>query len=175
MATKVKIVEQYDNYRPPVRLYGTLEVLLRYVPEEHLEGLRTITLTNSDYMRKAMKGKYTQEKRRFRAADCRGMYGGREIWLIVDQVCDDELFMIIPPVRTFFLGEVLYHEIGHHIHAMQQPGFRKEKEEFADEWRDRLMETFLRQRYWYLRGILKLFAPLIRPLYRKLQRSVSET
>jgi hypothetical protein len=61
VATKVKIVEEYYNYRPPVRMYGSLEVLLRYVPEEHLEGLRTITITNSDYMRKAMKGKYTQE------------------------------------------------------------------------------------------------------------------
>jgi hypothetical protein len=103
---KVKIVEQYYDIRPPVRMYRSVEVLLRYVPEEHLEGLRTITLTNSDYMRKAMKGKYTQEKRRFRAADCRGMYWGREIWLIVDQICDVELFMIIPPVRTIFLGEV---------------------------------------------------------------------
>lgn len=175
MATKVKIVEEYYNYRPPVRMYGSVQVLLRNVPEEHLEGLSTITLTNSDYMRKAVPGKYTQEKRRFRAADCRGMYSSGRIWLILDQICDHDLFMIIPPVRTFFLGEVLYHEIGHHIHAMQQPGFRKEKEEFADEWRDKLMETFLRQRYWYLRGILKLFAPLIRPLYRKLQRSVSET
>ena len=72
------------------------------------------------------------------------------------------------------LGEIFYHEIGHHIHAMQQPGFKKEKEAFADEWKDRLMRSFVSQRYWYLRGVLKLFAPLIRPLYRKLQRSVSE-
>ena len=171
---KVKIVEQYYDIRPPVRMYRSVEVLLRYVPEEHLEGLRTITLTNSDYMRKAMKGKYTQEKRRFRAADCRGMYWGREIWLIVDQICDVELFMIIPPVRTIFLGEVLYHEIGHHIHAMEQPGFRKEKEAFADECKNRLMGTFLRRRYWYLLGVLRLFAPVLRWLHSRLQRSLSE-
>lgn len=157
-----------------MRLYGSLELLLRYVPEEHLEGLHTIVVTNSEYMRKAVPGKYIQEKRRFRAADYRGMYCNREIWLIIDRICDVELFMIIPPARTILIGEVLYHEIGHYIHAMQQPGFKKEKEAFAAECKDRLMQSFVSQRYWYLRGILKLFAPLIRPLYRKWQRSVSE-
>ena len=155
MSTKVKIDEEYYNYRPPVRVYGSVEVLLRYVPEEHLEGLRTITVTNSDYMRKWLKGKYTHEKGRFRAADCRGIYSDGRIWLILDQICDAELFMIIPPVKTFFIGEVLYHEIGHHIHAMAQPGFRKDKEAFADECRDKLMQTFMRQRYWYLTGVLR--------------------
>lgn len=174
MATKVKIAEEYYNYRPPVRMYGSVEVLLRYVPEEHLEGLRTITITNNEYMRKAVKGKLTQDKERFRAADCRGLYGHGRISLIVDQICDVEFLMIIPLARTILLGGVLYHEIGHHIHAMQQPGFKKEKEEFADEWRDSLMQSFVSQRYWYLRGVLKILAPLIRPLYRKLQRSVSE-
>lgn len=174
LTTNVKIVEQYDNYRPPVRLYGSLELLLRYVPEEHLEGLHTIIVTNSEYMRKALKGKLTRDKKRFRPAECRGLYGKGQILLMVDQICDVELFMIIPPVRTFFIGEVLYHEIGHHIHAMQQPGFKKEKEAFADEQRDELMKIFLNKHYWYLRGVLKLFAPLIRPLYRKLQRSLSE-
>jgi hypothetical protein len=101
------------------------------------------------------------------------MYWGREIWLIVDQICDVELFMIISPVRTIFLAEVLYHEIGHHIHAMQQPGFKKEKEAFADECKDRLMGTFLRQRYWYLLGVLKLFSPLLRRLHPRFQRVVS--
>ena len=174
MSTKVKIDEQYYNYRPPVRVYASVELLLRYVPEEHLKGLRTITITNSDYMRKWLKGKYTQEKRRFRAADCRGMYSGGQIWLILDQIYDAELFMIIPPVRTIFIGEVLYHEIGHHIHAMEQAGFRKDKEAFADEWRDKLMQTFMRQRYWYLTGVLRLFSPLLRRIYSRLQRSLSE-
>ena len=137
LPSKVKIVEQYYDYRPAVRVYGSVEVLLRYVPEEHLESLRTITITNSAYMGKALKGKFTQEKRRFRASDCRGMCWGGEIWLSLDNICDIELLLIIPPIRTFLLGEVLYHEIGHHIHAMQQPGFKKDKEAFADEWRDR--------------------------------------
>jgi hypothetical protein len=173
LPTKVKIVEEYYNYRPPVHVYGSVEVLLRYVPEEHLDGLHTITVTNSEYMRKALKGKFTQEKRRFRAADCRGMYWGGRIWLILDQIFEYDAFMIIPAVKSIFIGEVLYHEIGHHIHSLQQPGFRKDKEAFADEWRERLMQTFIRQRYWYLRGVLKLFLPLLRRLHASLSRSAS--
>ncbi len=174
MSSKVKIVEHYDNYRPPVRVYGTVEVLLRYVPEEHLDGLRTIVVTNSEYVRKALKGKITREKERFRPADCRGLYGDGQIWLILDQICDLELFMIIPAIKTILIGQVFYHEIGHHIHAKEQPGFRKDKEAFADEWKERLMQTFIRQHYWYLRGVLKLFEPLLHRLHSKLQRSLSE-
>jgi len=156
LSSKVKIVEQYYNYRPPVHVYGAVEVLMRYVPEEHLSGLHTINVTNSAYMREALKGKYTQDKRRFRAADCRGLYWHGEIWLILDQIFKADSLMIIPALRTIFIGDVLYHEIGHHIHRMEQPGFRKDKEAFADEWKERLMQMFIRQHYWYLRGVLKL-------------------
>lgn len=154
-------------------MHGSVEVLLRYVPEEHLNGLRTITVTNSEYMRKALRGKFTQEKRRFTAADTRGMYWNGRIWLSLDQICNVELFMIIPPAKTILIGKVLYHEIGHHIHAMQQPGYRKDKEPFADEWRIKLMGTFIKQRYWYMHGVMKLFEPLLRRLYSRLERSVS--
>ena len=170
MASKVKIVEEYYNYRPPVRVHRSVEVLLRYVPEEHLEGLHTITVTNSEYMREALKGKFTQDKRRFRAADCRGMYSNNRIWLMLDQIVKLQAFMIIPGVRTILIGEVLYHEIGHHVHKLEQPGFRKDKEAFADEWKENLMRTLVRRRYWYLR----LFKPLLLPIYSRLQRSMAE-
>lgn len=170
MASKVKVVEEYYNYRPPVRVVRSVEVLLRYVPEEHLEGLHKITVTNSEYMEKALKGKYTQEKRRFRASDCRGMYSTNRIWLVLDNIIEVDAFMIIPAVRTIFIGEVLYHEIGHHVHKLQQPGFRKDKEAFADELKEDLMRTLIRQRYWYL----KPFKPLFRRLHSRMQRSLAE-
>ena len=149
-------------------------MLLRYVPEEHLNGLHTIAVTNSAYVREALKGKITREKERFRPADCRGLYGDGQIWLILDQIFEAEFFMIIPAIKTIFIGEIMYHEIGHHIHAMAQPGFRKDKEAFADEWKDTMMQTFLRQRYWYLLGVLKLFLPLLRRIHSKLSRSAQE-
>lgn len=150
-----------------------MQTLLRYVPEEHLTGLHRITLTNSEYTRK-WKGKLIQEKKRFRPADCRGMYWQGQIWLNVDQIGESELLMIIPTSRTLLIGYVLFHELGHHIHRMEEPGFRKDREDFADEWKDKLMGEFLRQRYWYLSGVLKLLAPVLRPIYARLRRQFAE-
>jgi hypothetical protein len=46
------------------------------------------------------------------------------------------------------LGEVLFHEIGHHIHYTQAPEFR-EREDVAEDWKKRLSKIYFRKRYWY--------------------------
>ena len=84
--------------------------------------------------------------------------------------------LLFPLFKTYAIGETLYHEIGHHIHEMQEPGFRGRKEEIADEWGDKLMRTFLRQRYWYLapiRILLRPFWPLISRLQAKLDQETN--
>jgi hypothetical protein len=170
MDFKVKIVEDYYHYCPPVRVYGSLELLLRSVPKEHLRGLRQITLTNSEQLQSRMKGKITSEKRRISPADCLGLYGGGHIRLIMDRILEPypEIFLLVPLFKTCAIGETLYHEIGHHIHQIQEPGFRDRKEDVADEWSDKLMRTFLKQRYWYLAGILRLLWPLLSRIQAKL-------
>ena len=169
VAAKVKVVEQYYNYTPPVHVHRSLQLLLRYVPEEYLRGLYKITLTNSEGLR-SVRGKITSEKRRFRPADCQGLYQKGQIFLIVDQVFFQypELFLLVSPFKTFVIGEVLYHEIGHHIHHLDEPGYRANIETVADEWRDKLLQSFLRRRYWYLAWPISLLSPLIRPIVAKL-------
>jgi len=174
LPSKVKIIEDYYNYYPPVHVYRSLEVLLRYVPEEHLRGLRRIILTNSEQLQgQKMRN---SEKRRIRPEDCLGLYGGGYIRLIMDQIFEPypEIFLLVPLFKTYAIGEVLYHEIGHHIHQMQEPGFRDRKEEVADEWSDKLMRTYLKQRYWYLGGIRILLRPLW-PLISRLQAKSDST
>ncbi len=39
MASELKITEQYLECAPPVVVYRSLELLLRYVPKEYLEQL----------------------------------------------------------------------------------------------------------------------------------------
>jgi hypothetical protein len=166
MPHDVKIREQYLDYKPPVILYRSLELLLRYVPDEHLADLRVITLTNSAALLKSWRGKLTSEKRRVRPADCRGLYGQGNIVLVVDQMFRDcpELLLLFPPLKTYLIARTLYHEIGHHVHKLDQPGYRAEKEKVADEWRDKLLRDFVRQRWWYfgllVRGLFKLFPSL---------------
>ena len=112
---------------------------------------------------KTRRGKISSEKRRVRAADCRGLYGSGNIVLVVDQMFADcpELFFSLPPVKTYLIARTLSHEIGHHIHRLKQPGYRADKETVADEWRDKLLRDFARRRYWYfgllVRGCFKLF------------------
>ena len=163
---KVKIREQYLDYKPPVILYRSLPLLLRYVPEKYLANLRAITLTNSEALRKARRGKISSEKLRVRPADCRGLYGRGHIILVVDQMFIDcpELLLVLPPVKMYLIARTFYHEIGHHIHWLEQPGYRAQRETFADEWRDKLLRDFMRQRYWYfgllVRACLTLFPSL---------------
>ena len=168
MASEVKIAEQYLDYAPPVVVYRSLELLLRYVPKEYLEQLHQITLTNAAALLKTRRGKISSEKRRVRAADCRGLYGSSNIVLVVDQMFADcpEVFLLLPPVKTYLIARTLYHEIGHHIHRLKQPGYRADQETVADEWRDKLLRDFARRRYWYfgllVRGCFKLFPSLRR-------------
>ena len=54
----------------------------------------------------------------------------------------------IPFFREIRLANVLYHELGHHIHEFVRPEYR-EKEDVADDWRTKLMANFLKKKYWY--------------------------
>jgi len=146
------------------------------VPEEHLIGLHKITLTNSEQLR-SIRGKITSEKQRFRPADCRGLYRKGHIFLIMDQIFSqypESFLLLVPPFKTFVIGEVLYHEIGHHIHRLEEPGYRTNKEVVADQWRDKLMQLFLKQRYWYLARAVRLVRPLLRPIEARIKDRIAE-
>ena len=172
MASKQKIVEQYQDYAPPVRVNEAVRLLLRHVPAEHLEGLHTIVLTNSASLLTSLKGKFTAGGERFRAADRRGFYWNGRIFLVMDQIFRDypEALLLVPMIKTLAIGEVLYHEVGHHIHRLVQPGYRDNKEAFADEWKDELLLAFVNKRYWYMAIIIRGYSRFINPTIKKLVR-----
>lgn len=169
MSRNIKIREQYLDFTPPVILYRSLPLLLRYVPEKYLAGLRTITLTNSAALRKTWRGKVSWEKLRVRPANCRGLYGRGNIILVVDQMFSDcpEILLVFPPVKMYLIARTLYHEIGHHIHRLEKPGYRAERETFADECRDKLVRDFMRRRYWYFGLLVRCCANLFPSLRRR--------
>ena len=148
----VEVVEYYKDYSPPFDAVKPVRRLLEHLPEKYLKGLYSVTLTNSQSTRYLRKGHTRSRKKKVRFADCRGLYGGGQITLIVDKIFLDypEYFLRLSLVRTMLLGEVLYHEIGHHIHRTQKPD-RRDREFIADEWMDKLMRSFMRKRYWYLK------------------------
>ena len=59
------------------------------------------------------------------------------------------------------MAEVLYHEIGHHLHRTVARE-HEETENVAEKWRRRLSRYYLRRKYWYFIPV----AYLTRRLYR---------
>ncbi len=173
MASKLKIVEQYQDYSPPVRVNEAVRLLMRHVPAEHLEGLHEIVLTNSASLLTSLKGNFTAGGQRFRAADRRGFYWNGRICLVIDQIFRQypESLLLVPMFKTWLIGKILYHEVGHHIHRLVQPGYRDKKEEFADEWRDKLLAAFVNKRYWYLAIVIRGYDRFLHPTIKRLMRA----
>jgi hypothetical protein len=173
MPSKVKVVEQYHNYSPPIDVYGSVRLLLRFVPPEHLVGLQKVVLTNSEEVGKQIRGKIPTEGRRIKPADCAGLYSKGRVLLLIDRIFQQypELCLLVPPFTTYVIGEILYHEIGHHIHRLEQPGYRANKEAVADQWKEQLLRGFLRQRYWYLAKLVRFFSMALNPIAMWLKRA----
>ena len=167
MAADVKIVERYIEYSPPINVHRSVRQLLRAIPEKYLSGLHKITLTNSTSLRKTYRGKIFAGKDRVRPADCQGLYANGQIQLLMDQILSEvpELFLLFPPLKKYLIAKTLYHEVGHHIHKLESPGYRPNRETFADEWRDKLMRLFFR-RYWYLAPFFRIAFYFVRPFAR---------
>lgn len=155
------IHEAYRNYAPPVNVAKNIQILLTYVPTKFLSGLGEIVLTNVSGL--------SRERRRKRTAGgspiphVRGLY--YEHWngeparieILVDRTLE-ELPRILRRFGFFqnmVFSEVLYHEIGHHIHTLPQYKFKSsEREAFADKCRERLIGRLCLKRYWYLQPII---------------------
>jgi hypothetical protein len=106
--------------------------------------------------------------------EARGLYRqqwqGRPAWIqiFVDQTLkhwEKGWWLKIPVQRDILLSNVLFHELGHHIHATSHPEFR-EKEDVADDWGQKLAQHYLRGRY----PLLRMFVRLLRPLLLQLSK-----
>lgn len=108
--------------------------------------------------------------------EARGLYHekwqGEPAWieLFIDNILSRSAGLTwIGFLRDLLVGEVLAHEVGHHIHTTKAPEF-KEREDVADEWGNRLLGRYLMRRYWYFFPLLaagnRLCKWAIRPLKR---------
>jgi hypothetical protein len=148
------VVESYRGYSRPLDLRALTESLLEDVPPRLVAGLREVVLTNSgglSHDRRRARG--WSPGRKFQEAEACGLYHqawrGRPAWieLFVDNIFHDapRWALRLPPVRDLLLGEVLYHEIGHHAHRTVKREFR-EREAVADGWGRSLVRARIRRR-----------------------------
>jgi hypothetical protein len=164
----IRIVECYKDYRPPFDVAKVVAMLLRTTPEKYLRGLDSVVLMDEASLpRKDRKGKTTSRKRKLDKRRILGRYHPQWHWsrpwieIRVDKTLagTPRLLLWLPPVRGLCLGDVLYHELGHHVHYFIRPEYR-EKEDVADDWGRKFMANFLRKRYWYAIWPLVLFSKL---------------
>jgi hypothetical protein len=160
----VLVTEGYREWRPPIDGRRTVEHLLRQVSETHLAGLREVSLTNAGGLaRKRRRARTWTRKRKIAIGDARGLYHGAWkgeppwIELFVDRICDGFPAWVfkLPLMRDLVFADVLFHEIGHHIHATTQKE-HADRELVADRWRGALAGPYFRRRYWYLRPVFAL-------------------
>ncbi len=158
MSKTPEIIENFRDFEPPAKFRKTVDDLVRCVPREFLAGLQSITLTNRLALSRDQKRqKIWSRNRKIRLADALGFYTAAarssraSIVLYVDSITKDwdRWFGKVPLARYTQAGEVLYHEIGHHIHTVHRPVY-KGKEDVAEFWRRKLWARFVRERYWYL-------------------------
>jgi hypothetical protein len=144
------IVESYRDYQPPWNFRTDVETLLRYVPPKYLVGLRTVVLTNKGGLtRDKRKQKVWSRNRMVRLADSLGSYSRASksspatVWLYVDNIfrAQARWFRWIPLFRYVVSANVLYHEIGHHIHTVHKP-VHDRHENVAEDWSRRLSRHF---------------------------------
>ena len=167
----IEIHERYKVTVPPAWFRPTVERLLESLRPEHVGGLRSVVLTDSAGIGREKTGrvgcrKYDRDK-------CRGFYyqewRGQPAWiqLVTDNIiagCPTFL-MRLQLFRDQGVAEVLYHEVGHHLH-MTVGSATRGGEEAAESWRKRLSRIHFRRRYWYLRPIVVVLQPLVQFLRR---------
>jgi len=153
----IEVREFYNNFTPPRYARRLVVRLLSSVPAKYSRGIESVVLTNqSGAPRRQRLGKVTSRKRRLRQHGVLGRYyrasSGKPAWieLYVDNLAKAASYHpFLPMGRTACFGQVLFHEIGHHVHATARPEFR-EKEDVAGDWGKRLLRNYLLVHYWFV-------------------------
>ena len=167
----VEIIEYYEDYEPPIDATKTTRKLIDNIPQKYLLGLGKIVITNrSRLAQRELQKKTKSRKRKVSMTNVRGLYHHRTFaspaWveIFIDRISDLKhgFYQKIPFLRERVFSEVLYHEIGHHIHTVIHPEHR-DPEDVAEEWEAKLWwRYYVKKKYWYLLPLLRLGVKLYR-------------
>lgn len=143
----VKIIENYRGWQPPFDAAAVTRRLLDRLPRRHLIGLDAVVLTCAARMSRRRRRRKTRSRgRKVPIVRCLGLYHqkwrGDPAWieLFVDNIVARLNRVALAPrtTRELLIGRVLFHELGHHLHATQRPEYR-EQEAVAERWEARLL------------------------------------
>jgi hypothetical protein len=173
-----RVVAFFHEYRPQFDVCAVVSRMLRTVPPEYLVGLDSVVLTSMDTLSNQRRKSGTKSRRRtVRVAQTLGLYHhahqGEGAWIeiFVDRVLarwEKGFWLKVPLIRDLLLAPVLFHEIGHHIHANFRPEFR-EREDVADNWKVKLETIYYKKE----RPSIGVMAFLAKPFRRMIHKAVT--
>jgi hypothetical protein len=163
------VIVSFSGYEPPFDPAPLVRRMLDSVPKNYLAGLDAVVLSNASGLSgKRRNSSVKSRKRRIGLAAASGLYHpasrGNLAWIeiFVDNTVrgwEKSLWFRVPFFRESKLSDVLFHEIGHHIHRAVRPEYR-EKEDVADVWKVRLQRTYHQQRFGWMRIVFRFVRPL---------------
>lgn len=174
----IPIYENYGAYKPNLNVRRMVANLLDSVGPEYLQGLGSIVLSSQTQLpRQGRRKTFLSRGRKLTVSRVTGFY--RQSWkgqpacieLYVDRILASApgWRAHIPTAGFFLFSNVLFHELGHHLHKTRRPEF-KEREDVAEEWRKKLTKIAFRKRYPFAMPFLKALRPIIlriRDRYRR--------
>jgi hypothetical protein len=174
------------GYTPPFDVAGVVEKMLASVPPKYLNGLSEVVLTNTKGLPRKLRRSVTKSrKRKVKIVETAGLYHqawqGRQarIEIFVDNALGAPHGVWLRWLwrgglfKESGLREVIFHEIGHHIHTTVRPEHRG-KEDVADVWKLRLSRNYFRQRHPILRMLFRIVLFAFGPFYRRFYRRTME-
>ena len=172
------IVESYRDFEPPPNFRRLIETLLLYIPPKYLTGLKTVVLTNrAGLTRDKRRQRVWSRNRKILLANAAGSYSRATksspatVWLYVDNLARSAGWMLrLPFFRYMMPADVLYHEVGHHIHTVHRP-IHEEREDVAEDWSGKLYAHFVRKHYWYIYPFLYIAAQIVSPIAKTLRET----
>jgi hypothetical protein len=170
--------EDYRDYKPPAWVGRVVRQLLGSLSEQHVGGLSAIVLTESALIRKGRTRRVRGKT--YASQECLGFYypkshhGPAVVLLVVDNIVGSRLpgYWRMPFFRDWLLGDVLFHEVGHHLNHTRRSVVAGE-EASADAWERRLSRLHGRKKYWYLRPLRRPIGLIWRWMARDTQRRAS--
>jgi hypothetical protein len=164
------ISTSFSGYEPPFNPAPIVQRMVESVPERYLLGLSEVVLTNASGLSRTRRRSVTKSRRRkVSVRDAGGLYhpafNGKRAWIeiFVDNALrgwETGWWLRIPLIREGKIGDVLFHEIGHHIHFTCHPEYR-EREDVADVWKVRLQRQYIRHRFRWIATFGRLIRPLL--------------
>jgi hypothetical protein len=171
-----KVIVTFSGYKPPFDPEPIVRRMLDSVPKNFLAGLGQVVLSNTGSLSSKRRNiRLKSRRRRAGLGTAIGLYHPASrnspawIEIFVDNALrgwEEGWWLRIALVREGRLSDVLFHEIGHHIHHTARPEHR-EKEDVADVWKVRLQRNYNRQRFRWMGAIARVIQPVFGTAFLK--------